>query len=285
MDLFRRQHGETHLPQRFLRMCRRNLCRPKLADSSGIELTGATLLARTWILRRLLGRCGLGQDEKYVGILLPPSVAAVVTNAALSLDVRIAVNLNYTAGPEVINACIGQCGIRHVLTSRRVMARLQIEIQADVIYLEDLEDKVTWSDKLIAAAVTWLVPIALLEFWLGLGRIDPDDVRDGNIHFRHDGLPEGGHAHLSQRWFEYRRPASNSGIAAERCRSRDSPFLPLLRLHGNALDHSDHGAQRRLSPQSPGAAADWKALAATRRNDHGRHGNISAILPATLRTG
>lgn len=118
MNFFQRRHGETYLPQRFLRMCRRNLRRPKVADSSGLELTGANLLVRTWILRRLLGRCGLGQDEKYVGILLPPSVAAVVTNAALSLDVSIAVNLNYTAGPEVINACIAQCGIRHVLTSR-----------------------------------------------------------------------------------------------------------------------------------------------------------------------
>ncbi len=176
MNLFRRQHRETHLPQRFLRMCRRNLRRPKVADSSGIELTGANLLVRTWILRRLLGRCGLGQDEEYVGILLPPSVAAVVTNAALSLDRRIAVNLNYTAGPEGINACIAQCGIRHVLASRRVVARLQIGIRAEVICLEDLEDKVTWSDKLVAATATWLVPIAWLEFWLGLGRIDSDDV-------------------------------------------------------------------------------------------------------------
>ena len=56
------------------------------------------------------------------------------------------------------------------------MESLPIEIRADVIYLEDLEDKVIWSDKLIAAAVTWLVPIALLEFWFGLGRIGPDDV-------------------------------------------------------------------------------------------------------------
>ena len=157
-------------------MCRRNLRRPKVADSSGIELTGANLLARTWILRRLMGRCGLGPDEKYVGILLPPSVAAVVTNAALSLDRRIAVNLNYTAGPEGINACIAQCGIRHVLASRRVVVRLQIGIRAEVICLEDLEDKVTWSDKLVAETATWLVPIAWLEFWLGLGRIDSDDL-------------------------------------------------------------------------------------------------------------
>ena len=176
MNFLRRQYRERVLPQRFLRMCRRNLRRPKVADSSELELTGADLLAQSWILRRLLRRCGLGDEEKYVAVLLPPSVTAVVANAALALDVRIAVNLNYTAGAEVMNACIGQCGIRHVLTSRRVMERLQIELQADVIYLEDLKDKVTWSDKLMAAAATWLVPIALLELWLGLGRVDPDDV-------------------------------------------------------------------------------------------------------------
>ena len=44
----------------------------------------------------------LDQDEHYVGVLLPPSVGAVVTNAALALDRRIAVNLNYTASAEAV---------------------------------------------------------------------------------------------------------------------------------------------------------------------------------------
>ena len=59
-----------------------------------------------------------------MGVLLPPSVAAVVANAALAIDRRVAVNLNYTMTPEVINDCISQCGIRHVFSSRRVMERL-----------------------------------------------------------------------------------------------------------------------------------------------------------------
>jgi len=168
------------LPRKFLRMCRGNLWRPKVADSSGAELTGAGLLMRTLILRRLLRREVLSDDERHVGLLLPPSVAGVVANAALTLDCRVVVNLNYTVSGDVISACIGQCGIRHVLTSRRVMEKLQekgpLNLQTELVYLEDFKDKVTTADKLLAAAQTWLLPAAILERHLQLTKIDPDDV-------------------------------------------------------------------------------------------------------------
>ena len=72
------------LPRKFLRMCRRRMRRPKVADSTGVELTGAGLLMRTLILRRLLRREVLAADEQNVGLLLPPSVAGLVANAALA---------------------------------------------------------------------------------------------------------------------------------------------------------------------------------------------------------
>ena len=62
------------LPRKFLRMCRRNLRRTKIVDSSGLELTGGALLTATLALRRLLRREVLAADETHVGILLPPSV-------------------------------------------------------------------------------------------------------------------------------------------------------------------------------------------------------------------
>ena len=37
---------------------------------------------------------------------------------ALALLRKPSVNLNYTAGPEIIRSCVRQCNIRHVLTSR-----------------------------------------------------------------------------------------------------------------------------------------------------------------------
>lgn len=173
-------HQQLVPVRRFVRMCRRNLRRAKLADSTGAELTGAQLLARSLVLRRLLRRKVLAADEQYVGVLLPPSVAGAVANAALALDRRVVVNLNYTQTSEVINACLRECGIRRVLTSRRVMEKLRerfpLELDTQLVYLEDLREEVSLGDKLAAAVQTWLLPAAVLERRLGLSRIQPDEL-------------------------------------------------------------------------------------------------------------
>ena len=172
----KRKHRDMVLPRAFLRNCRRNLSQPKLADSTGMELTGAGLLMRSIIFRRLLTREVLADDEKFVGLLLPPSGGAVLANVALPLAQRVAVNLNYSVSSEVINACIKQCGIRHVLTSKRVMQRMKLEVDAELVYLEDLIPKVTKLDKLIAAAATYALPLPMLEKWLGMDKVQPDDL-------------------------------------------------------------------------------------------------------------
>ncbi len=170
-----RRHA-MNLPRRFLRMCRRARFREKVADSTGMRLTGGSLLTRTLILRRLLRRHALAGDERYVGLLLPPSAAAVVANAALALDQRISVNLNYTLSSDVLNTCIARCGIRHVLTSRRVMERLDLRIDAELVFLEDFREKVTSLDKVVSATIAQLEPVWSLERRLRLTKIDPDDL-------------------------------------------------------------------------------------------------------------
>ncbi len=165
--------------------------RPKVADSSGAELTGGGLLTRTLILRRLLRRHVIAEDEKHVGLLMPPSVGAVVANAALSIDCRIPVNLNYTVSSDVMNACIKRCGIRHVLTARRVMDKLDLQIGAELVYLEDFKEKVTLCDKLLCAAAAWSEPIPIMERRLGLTAIKPDDVLTVIFTSGSTGLPKG----------------------------------------------------------------------------------------------
>ena len=76
----------------------------------------------------------------------------MLANAALTLDRRIAVNLNYTASSVVMNQCIAQCGIRHVLTSPRLLERFPLKLDAELVHVEDLREKVSPADKLIAAA-------------------------------------------------------------------------------------------------------------------------------------
>jgi acyl-[acyl-carrier-protein]-phospholipid O-acyltransferase / long-chain-fatty-acid--[acyl-carrier-protein] ligase len=164
------------LPRKFLRMCRRRMRRPKVADSTGVELTGAGLLMRTLIFRRLLRREVLAPKEQNVGVLLPPSAGALVANAALGIDCRVAVNLNYTMTSEVINDCIAQCDIRHVLTSRRVIERFGLKLNSELVYLEDFKDKATRADKLAAAVMTWLMPMRWIERRLGLTKLGADDL-------------------------------------------------------------------------------------------------------------
>jgi acyl-[acyl-carrier-protein]-phospholipid O-acyltransferase/long-chain-fatty-acid--[acyl-carrier-protein] ligase len=174
----RRKQRVMVLPRLMLRKCRKARFRWKIADSTDQTLTGGQILMRTLIVRRLLVREVLAKrvdDEKYVGVLLPPSNAAVLANAALTLAGRVACNLNYTTSAEVMNKCIAKAGIKHVLTSKRVLDKLGITLNAKVVLLEDLKDRVTTADKAVSALAAYLAPIALLERSLGLHHVGADD--------------------------------------------------------------------------------------------------------------
>lgn len=162
--------------RQFLRMCRRCAKKLKVADSSGMELTGERLLTAALLFRRLLRRHVLADDERTVGILFPPSVAASVVNATVAIDGRTAVNLNYTVTSPIMNYCCKNAEVRHVLTSRKVMERFSFEIDAEFVFVEDLKEKATAWDKVASVLTAKFASIESLEKSFGLDRIDPDDV-------------------------------------------------------------------------------------------------------------
>jgi acyl-[acyl-carrier-protein]-phospholipid O-acyltransferase/long-chain-fatty-acid--[acyl-carrier-protein] ligase len=164
------------VPRAFLRQCRKAMFARKVVDSTGTEMTGGSLLMRTLIFRRLLLREVLSPDEKFLGLLVPPSAGGVLANTATTLCRRVAVNLNYTVSSDTLNYCIAQCGIKHVLTSRRFMERFDFKLDAELVYLEDLREKVTTADKLAAAFQAYTLPSAVLERWIGLHTIEPDEL-------------------------------------------------------------------------------------------------------------
>ncbi len=122
----------------------------RIADSTGVKLNGADLLVRTLVLQRVLRR-HLAKDEQNVGILLPPTVPAAVVNYALAIDGVTAVNLNYTATSSIINRCMENAEIRHVITSRKAMEKFQLNLDCEYIYLEDVKEEVGLLDKLVSA--------------------------------------------------------------------------------------------------------------------------------------
>lgn len=164
------------LPQRFLRECRAARSLVKVVDSTGASMTGGAMLMRSLIFRRLLLREVLSDDEQFVGLLLPPSAGGVLANVAVSLCRRVAVNLNYTVTSEILNYCIQECGIRHVLTSRRFMEKMDFKLDCPLVYLEDFREKVKLTDKAVAAWQAFVSPVASLDRRFGLDAIKPDDL-------------------------------------------------------------------------------------------------------------
>jgi acyl-[acyl-carrier-protein]-phospholipid O-acyltransferase / long-chain-fatty-acid--[acyl-carrier-protein] ligase len=146
-----------------------------LSDSTRASLTGRQTLLRALVLRRLL-RHAIAPDERNVGILLPPTVAAAVTNLALALDRRVAVNLNYSLSQELIRYSVKEAGLRHVIASRAFLERMLIDLgEVEVILLEDLAKEASPIDKGVAALQVFL-PLPLLERVLGIDAIPEDDL-------------------------------------------------------------------------------------------------------------
>jgi acyl-[acyl-carrier-protein]-phospholipid O-acyltransferase/long-chain-fatty-acid--[acyl-carrier-protein] ligase len=148
----------------FVHEARAHPKRPAMSDSTGASLTYGDTFLRALALGRVLART-LG-PERYVGLLLPPCVPAAVANVALALLGKVPVNLNYTASQELVDASIAQCGIRHVLTSSKVLDKCKMTPKGTIVLLEEIPKQVRPVDKLWAAAVAKLVPIAALGAFL-----------------------------------------------------------------------------------------------------------------------
>src|SRR5262249_5642811 len=118
----------------------RQMFKPCLVDTAGAQprtlsylkaLVGSMCL-RGWLKKRL-------GPEPRIGVWLPSSVGSALANIALAFLRRTSVNLNYTAGDEAVRSAIRQAGIKQVITSKRFLHRVPLEVPegVEVIYLEE----------------------------------------------------------------------------------------------------------------------------------------------------
>lgn len=172
----RPRHQPLAVARQMLRNCRRRR-NFKLADSDGQRLTSRQLLQQAMLLRRVLRRHVLADDQDRVGILIPPSVPAALANAALALDRRVTVNLDVTLAPDMLQRCLQKSAVRHAITTRSLQPTLAEQNPSCSFHcLEDLEAQATRFDRLVVGCQVYLLPARLLERILGLHRIGCDDV-------------------------------------------------------------------------------------------------------------
>lgn len=129
-------------------------------DSTGLSFTYEQLFIRAIALANLL--IGNIRSSQCVGILLPPSVGAVIANLAVTLIGKTTVNLNYTTGQDRLNSCLQQCELDYVITARPVIEKLKLKPNATVFYLEDLQKEAHALDKVKSWLEAKLLPEAIL---------------------------------------------------------------------------------------------------------------------------
>jgi acyl-[acyl-carrier-protein]-phospholipid O-acyltransferase/long-chain-fatty-acid--[acyl-carrier-protein] ligase len=152
--------GNT-LGSRFLRTAKRRWSSFAIADSTGRELTFGRSLVGSLLLARAIRR--LAPADANIGLLLPASAGGALANIAVIFAGKIAVNLNFTAGRDAMDAAIERCAITSVLTSKSFLKKAGLEPMPGMVFLEDLLEATSGVSRAAMLAAARLLPARLVE--------------------------------------------------------------------------------------------------------------------------
>ncbi len=162
--------GET-ITEVFLRRAALEPTRAVFADqTSGVKsyrdlVTAMLVLAP--VLRKLEG--------EHLGIMLPASVGASVFYLAALFAGKVPVMINWTCGARSMNHGVGALGVRHVLTARALVDKLDQQgvalgaVRERLLFVEDLGKRIGLGAKL------WALLRARTS-WRALRRLKPRDT-------------------------------------------------------------------------------------------------------------
>lgn len=127
----------------FIDEVKRHPVRMCMTDSTGLKLGYPGAFAAAVAVSKALFPAGRRPMEtnEMVGVLLPSSCMAAVSNIAVAFAGKVPVNLNFTLSTEAFDSCIRQCNMRMIITSRAFLQKTGIPAREQMVYLEDLAGK------------------------------------------------------------------------------------------------------------------------------------------------
>jgi len=160
-DAYRhRKARQRTLHRSLIRTGHRSAFRFAMADRRHPRVKWGGVLMSSIFLARRLRKEWAGQE--MVGILLPPSVPAVLVNYAAMLAGKIPVNLNYTLPDEALASCAAQCKIETVVTTKLLLEKIPLTVPGRTILIEEAAAAPRLGEKLMALLL-WILPGASLE--------------------------------------------------------------------------------------------------------------------------
>lgn len=173
-EAFRHRGSDLQsLPARFCQQAKRCPKQFCMADSGGARLSYGQAFTAALALSRVMRRkCG---EDKMIGIMLPNSTTAALVNVAVSILGKCPVNLNFTASAESLSKSIQKCGIRHIFSSRDFVAKANIPMRDEMVWMEEIMRELRPTDRYCAALAAYLLPPFLLRrLFFGARAARPD---------------------------------------------------------------------------------------------------------------
>jgi acyl-[acyl-carrier-protein]-phospholipid O-acyltransferase/long-chain-fatty-acid--[acyl-carrier-protein] ligase len=126
-----------------------------LTDGDGKKFTFKEVTRAAFALGGAIAR--LTKPKERVGVLLPTGAGAMIAFFALLSRGRVPAMLNFTAGSKNILAACKAAQVKKIVTAKKFVdiAGLEklmgeLEAGAELVYLEDVRETLTWRDKALA---------------------------------------------------------------------------------------------------------------------------------------
>ena len=182
-----KKSSSKSLSYSFILAARRNWSKKSVCDTTGKQLTFGQALTAALALNEKIKQ--LTASQTNIGILLPPSVAAVMANLAVTLAGKTPVNLNYTASSQARAYAVDCCRIQTVIASKSFIGKVDDAASLPgLIFLEDIKQKISSSDKFKAYLKACLVPASLIA---NERSHNPDNIATIIFSSGSTGLPKG----------------------------------------------------------------------------------------------
>ncbi len=164
------------LHREFIHAMRRHPFRFAMADQTRPHVSSLQALIGSIVLARTLRPHW--EDQRHVGILLPPTVAGALVNVAAPLCGKTSVNLNYTVGKSGLEAAVRLAGLRTIVTSRTFVEKAKLDLPdgPSIIWLEDVARTIGTGQKLVASLFALCAPARMIE--LACGQKTPLTIDD-----------------------------------------------------------------------------------------------------------
>ncbi len=111
--------------------------------------------------------------EGYIGIMIPTSAGAMLSTIAVLMAGKVPVMINYSTGAsDNCEYAQDKCGFKTIITSRALLIKIGARLVKGMIFIEDIMEQISITDKLTAALKSKMPTAAIIK---ALPTTNPDD--------------------------------------------------------------------------------------------------------------